>query len=64
MNSRKNESFARFLAMSIEDQVALLLGRKWLRYQVVLLRYFDSMKCSNPHLRAIDLWESMYKQRF
>lgn len=64
MNSRKNENFARFLAMSIEDQVELLFGRKLLRYQIVLLRYFDSMKRSNPHLRAIDLWESMYKQRF
>lgn len=64
MNSRKNENFARFLAMSIEDQVELLFGRKLLRYQVVLLRYFASMKRSNPHIRAIDLWESMYKQRF
>ena len=61
MNSRKNENFAHFLAMPIEDQVELLLGRKLLRYQVVLLRDFDSMKCSNPHLRSIDLWESMYK---
>ena len=64
MNSRKNENFARFLAMLIEDQVELLFGRKLLRYQVILLRYFARMNCSNPHLRAIDLRESMYKQRF
>lgn len=64
MNSRKNENFARFLEMPIEDQVELLFGCKLLRYRVILLRYFASMKCSNPHLRAITLWESMYKQRF
>ena len=64
MDSRKNENLARFLAAPIEDQVEQLLGCKLLWYQVVLLRYFDSMKRYNPHLRAIDLWESMYKQRF
>lgn len=56
--------YAKFLELPEEEQFELLTGVKLYWWQKLYLKWWSSMRKANPHLRAYDLWESMYKGRF
>lgn len=57
------KKYAQFLEM-----VEYLTGIKLYWYQKLYIIYYiirrTFMRKANPHLRAIDLWESIYKGRY
>ena len=64
-------NFAKFLELSEDERLEIfydLAGIElswWQRtYIKCLNKWWTSMRKSNPRLRAIDLWESIYKGRF
>lgn len=60
--------FARFLELSELKRFEVVFGckLKWRQKLEFLVanRWFSIWRKANPGLRALDLWESMYKQRF
>ena len=67
-NFKKEESFQKFLELPEYKRFEYLTGTKlnwWQRMHIKHLnKWWTSMKNANPHLREIDLWESMYKGRY
>lgn len=63
----KNE-FAKFLELPEEDRFEYLTGTKLYFYQrlyiKLLNKWWTFLRKVNPHMRAYDLWESIYKGRF
>ena len=66
-----NSSFAEFLELPEDERLEMLLelsGVKlylWQKLELKLInKWWTYMYKSNPRLRGIDLWESIYKQRF
>ena len=61
-------NFSEFLELSEDQRYAILTGNKlswWQKLEVKLINKWWSMwRKSNPNLRAIELWESLYKRRF
>lgn len=60
--------YAEFLELPEDDRFEYLTGVKlywWQKLYIKLLnKWWTSWRKANPHLRAIDLWESIYKGRF
>lgn len=60
--------FAKFLELSEEERFEYLTGTKLYFYQKLYIKFLNKwwtyMRKENPHLRTIDLWESIYKGRF
>lgn len=66
--NKKEENFKKFLELPEDERFEYLIGTKlnwWQKMQIKHLnKWWTSMKNTNPHLRGIDLWESMYKGRY
>lgn len=62
------EKFAEFLELPEHERLEYLVGVKltrWQRFKIrVLNKWWSSWRDANPHLRAIDLWESIRKGRY
>lgn len=56
-------TFEEFVNLSDVDRVEWNFGRLTWRQKLMLKAWFEIRKCS-PHVRAVDLWESMMKGRF
>ena len=61
-------AYAKFLEMSEDKRFGCLTGIKlswWKKLYIKFLnKWWTSWRNTNPYLRAIDLWESIYKGRF
>ena len=61
-------TFSEFLELSEDQRYAILTGNKlswWKKLEVKLInKWWTMWRMSNPNMRAIDLWESLYKKRF
>lgn len=60
--------FAKFLEMPEDERFEYFTGIKLYWWQKLYIRFLNKwwtlMRKANPHLRAIDLWESIYKGRY
>jgi hypothetical protein len=66
-----NNEFAKFLELPEDNRFEILCNKmsvKMYWWQRIYIRYVNQwwtyMREANPHLRAITLWESIYKGRF
>ena len=63
-----NNEFEKFLEMSEDEQFEYLTGTKLYLWQKLyikkLVKWWTCWRKANPDLRAIDLWESIYKGRY
>lgn len=61
-------NFKQFLELSEIEQYEYLTGAKlcwWQKLRFKLVgKWWINIRKVNPHLKAYDLWESMYKGRF
>lgn len=67
-NYKREEKFKRFLKLSEDERFECLTGTKLNWFQRMHIKYLNkwwtSVLNANPHLKGIDLWESLYKGRF
>lgn len=65
---KKEENFKKFLELSEDKRFEYLTGNKlnWFQRMQIkhLNKWWTSIQNANPHLKEIDLWESIYKGRF
>lgn len=68
MSEFNKDEFKKFLEMSEEERFEYLTDTKLYFYRKLYIKFLNKwwtfMRKANPHLRAIDLWESIYKGRF
>ena len=61
-------SFEEFLELPEEKRFEYLTGVNLYYWQKLYIKFLNKWwtfwRKANPHLRAIDLWKSMYKGRF
>ena len=61
-------SFEEFLELPEHERYEYLTGSKLHWYQKLCIKFLNkwwtSIRNANPHLRGIDLWESLYKGRY
>lgn len=57
-------SFEELLALDTADQVEQILGIRLKWYQKKIIKWWCSMKKSNPHLEPSTLFESIRKGRW
>ena len=67
-DSKREEDFKRFLELPEDKRFECLTGTKlnwWQRMRIKSInKWWTSVRNANPHLRGIDLWESIYKGRY
>lgn len=65
---KKEEDFNKFLELPEDKRFEYLTGSKLNWFQRMHIKYLNkwwtSIRNANPHLRGVDLWESLYKGRF
>jgi hypothetical protein len=71
MSANEFAEFAKFLALPEDNRLEILcshMGVKLHLWQRIYIRHINKwwtyMRETNPHLRAVTLWESIYKGRF
>ena len=60
--------YTKFLEMPKDKQFEYLTGIKLYLYQKLYIKFvftwWNFMRKANPYLKAIDLWQSIYKSRY
>ena len=68
MNKNEFDEFAKFLEMSEDDRFEYLTGTKLYLWQKLYIKFLNKwwshIQEINPHMKAIVLWESIYKGRY